>query len=97
MADRLEEQVERFAPGFRSRVTARRILTPPVLQGLDGNLVGGALNGGTAAPHQQLFLRPPPARSAPAPRSSGSTWPPPPPTPAAASTGRAAPTRPAPP
>ncbi|RAJ45467.1 phytoene dehydrogenase-like protein [Kitasatospora sp. SolWspMP-SS2h] len=65
MADRLEEQVERFAPGFRSRVTARRVLTPPVLQGLDGNLVGGALDGGTAAPHQQLFLRPTPGTAGP--------------------------------
>ncbi|WP_063830791.1 phytoene desaturase family protein [Kitasatospora phosalacinea] len=60
MADRVERQVERFAPGFRDLIAARRVLTPPVLRSLDDNLVDGALNGGTAAPHQQLFLRPTP-------------------------------------
>ena len=65
MADRLEQQVERFAPGFRDRIRARRILSPPVLQSLDENLVGGALNGGTTAPHQQLVLRPVPGTGRP--------------------------------
>ncbi|RKE17351.1 NAD(P)/FAD-dependent oxidoreductase [Streptomyces sp. TLI_171] len=65
MADRVEQQVERFAPGFRTLVTARRILTPPALQALDENLVGGAINGGTAAPHQQLLLRPTPGTVGP--------------------------------
>ncbi|MEV1008476.1 NAD(P)/FAD-dependent oxidoreductase [Streptomyces sp. NPDC049881] len=59
-AVRVEEAVERLAPGFRDRITARRVLAPPDLQGLDRNLVGGALNGGTAQIHQQLFLRPVP-------------------------------------
>ncbi|MGW5639884.1 phytoene desaturase family protein, partial [Streptomyces sp. NPDC003832] len=58
MADRVEQQVERFAPGFRSLIRARRVLAPPTLQALDANLHGGALNGGTAALHQQLFFRP---------------------------------------
>ncbi len=65
MADRLERQVERFAPGFRDRITARRILTPPVFQSLDENLVGGALNGGTTAIHQQLVFRPTPGTGRP--------------------------------
>ncbi|MFI9822554.1 phytoene desaturase family protein [Streptomyces sp. NPDC052013] len=65
MADRVERQVERFAPGFRSRVRARRILAPPALQSLDRNLHGGALNGGTAALHQQLFFRPTPGTGRP--------------------------------
>ncbi|MFB7949097.1 phytoene desaturase family protein [Kitasatospora phosalacinea] len=65
VADRIERQVERFAPGFRDLVAARRVLTPPVLRALDDNLVGGALNGGTAAPHQQLFLRPVPGAAGP--------------------------------
>ncbi|MEU6387871.1 NAD(P)/FAD-dependent oxidoreductase [Streptomyces sp. NPDC046939] len=60
MADRVERQVERFAPGFRGRIRARRILAPPTLQSLDGNLHGGAINGGTAAMHQQLIFRPVP-------------------------------------
>lgn len=60
MADRVERQVERFAPGFRDRIRARRILAPPTLQSLDSNLHGGAINGGTAAMHQQLVFRPAP-------------------------------------
>ncbi|NUR30128.1 MAG: NAD(P)/FAD-dependent oxidoreductase, partial [Catenulispora sp.] len=51
MADRIEHQVERFAPGFRDLIRARRILTPASLEALDENLVGGALNGGTTAAH----------------------------------------------
>ncbi|PWI13146.1 FAD-dependent oxidoreductase [Streptomyces sp. Act143] len=60
MADRVERQVERFAPGFRSRIRARRVLAPPTLQALDANLLDGAINGGTTAVHQQLVLRPVP-------------------------------------
>ncbi|CAL9340214.1 Phytoene desaturase (lycopene-forming) [Streptomyces sp. enrichment culture] len=65
MADRIERQVERFAPGFRSLVRARRILAPPTLQSLDANLHGGAINGGTTALHQQLFFRPLPGTGRP--------------------------------
>ncbi|MEV5884715.1 NAD(P)/FAD-dependent oxidoreductase [Streptomyces sp. NPDC052020] len=65
MADRVERQVERFAPGFRSLVRARRILAPPTLQSLDANLHGGAINGGTTALHQQLFFRPVPGTGRP--------------------------------
>ncbi|MDT0569122.1 NAD(P)/FAD-dependent oxidoreductase [Streptomyces sp. DSM 3412] len=65
MADRVERQVERFAPGFRSRIRARRVLAPPTLQSLDRNLHGGALNGGTAALHQQLVFRPAPGTGRP--------------------------------
>ncbi|MFI9155565.1 phytoene desaturase family protein [Streptomyces sp. NPDC053367] len=65
MADRVEHQVERFAPGFRRLVRARRILAPPTLEALDANLVGGALNGGTTALHQQLVFRPVPGTGRP--------------------------------
>ncbi|MFI2413852.1 phytoene desaturase family protein [Streptomyces sp. NPDC018947] len=65
MADRVERQVERFAPGFRSLIRARRILAPPTLQSLDANLHGGAINGGTTAMHQQLFFRPVPGTGRP--------------------------------
>lgn len=65
MADRVERQVERFAPGFRARIRARRVLAPPTLQALDRNLHGGAINGGTAALHQQLFFRPAPGTGRP--------------------------------
>ncbi|MFF5899726.1 phytoene desaturase family protein [Streptomyces argenteolus] len=65
MADRVEEQVERHAPGFRSRVRARRILSPPALEAADGNLHNGAINGGTASLHQQLVFRPVPGTGRP--------------------------------
>ena len=58
IADRMEAELERFAPGFRSRVIGRRVTPPPDLEAADANLVGGALNGGTAQLHQQLVLRP---------------------------------------
>jgi phytoene dehydrogenase-like protein len=41
-------------------VRARNVITPAQFQMQDANLVGGALNGGTAALRQQLFLRPVP-------------------------------------
>ncbi|MEU1424367.1 NAD(P)/FAD-dependent oxidoreductase [Kitasatospora sp. NPDC086009] len=65
MAERIEDQVERFAPGFRDRIVARRVLTPPLLEERDPSLVGGAINGGTTAPHQQLVFRPVPGTGRP--------------------------------
>ncbi|MFD3649432.1 phytoene desaturase family protein [Streptomyces cyaneofuscatus] len=65
MADRVEDQVERYAPGFRGRVLARRVLAPPTLQAADRNLHHGAINGGTAAMHQQLVFRPVPGTGRP--------------------------------
>ena len=59
-ADRMQERVERLAPGFGSRITARRVLGPHELEAHDANLVGGAINGGTARLRQQLVLRPVP-------------------------------------
>lgn len=58
MADRMEGELERFAPGFRDRVLARHVAAPPDLEAANANLVGGAINGGTAQLHQQLVLRP---------------------------------------
>ena len=46
MADRIEAQVERFAPGFRDRILARRAWSPRELERLNPNLVGGAISGG---------------------------------------------------
>ena len=60
MADRMQQKIEQAAPGFTDRILGRRILAPPDLQTRDANLVGGALNGGTAALHQQLIFRPVP-------------------------------------
>ncbi len=65
MADRMEHQVERYAPGFSSRIRARRILAPPTLEAMNANLHGGAINGGTTALHQQLLFRPTPGTGRP--------------------------------
>ncbi|WRZ89358.1 NAD(P)/FAD-dependent oxidoreductase [Streptomyces sp. NBC_01007] len=65
MADRVEAQVERCAPGFRGLIRARRVLAPPTLQSMDANLHGGAINGGTTALHQQFVLRPTPGTGRP--------------------------------
>ncbi|MGI8523004.1 MAG: phytoene desaturase family protein [Nocardioides sp.] len=60
MADRIQARFERLAPGFGSRVLARRVLGPRELEARNANLVGGAINGGTAQLRQQLVLRPVP-------------------------------------
>ncbi|HEV2146433.1 MAG TPA: NAD(P)/FAD-dependent oxidoreductase [Longimicrobiaceae bacterium] len=57
MTRRIEDQVERFAPGFRDRILARSVLGPAELERLDANLVGGDVNGGSAD-LGQLFFRP---------------------------------------
>jgi phytoene dehydrogenase-like protein len=56
-ADRIEAQVERFAPGFHEVVLARSALAPPLLESKNRNLVGGDVGGG-ATDLGQLFFRP---------------------------------------
>jgi phytoene dehydrogenase-like protein len=53
----LEDQIERFAPGFRECVLARRIFSPAALEKMDANLVGGDISGG-AMDLRQILLRP---------------------------------------
>jgi phytoene dehydrogenase-like protein len=57
MLPRLEAQIERFAPGFRDCVLARRVFKPADLESMNANLVGGDINGGLAD-WRQLILRP---------------------------------------
>jgi phytoene dehydrogenase-like protein len=57
MAERIEAQVERFAPGFRERILARSALGPAAMERYNENYVGGDINGG-AAILSQLFTRP---------------------------------------
>jgi phytoene dehydrogenase-like protein len=59
-ADRMQARVERLAPGFGSLVMARRVLGPRELEARNANLIGGAVNGGTAQLHQELVFRPVP-------------------------------------
>jgi phytoene dehydrogenase-like protein len=58
--DGIEAAIERHAPGFGGRVTARLVSGPRDLESNDRNLAEGAINGGTAAIHQQLVFRPVP-------------------------------------
>jgi phytoene dehydrogenase-like protein len=60
MADRMQARLEEYAPGFGDLVVARRVLGPRELEARDSNLRNGALNGGTSALRQQLWLRPVP-------------------------------------
>jgi phytoene dehydrogenase-like protein len=59
-ADRIEQVIERHAPGFTSRVLARAVSGPSELERHNPSLVEGAINAGTASIHQQLFFRPVP-------------------------------------
>jgi phytoene dehydrogenase-like protein len=63
--DRLEAQVEAFAPGFRDLVLARHVAFPGDLEAGNANLAGGSVNAGTASLSQQLFLRPVPGLGRP--------------------------------
>ena len=57
MTERIERQIERFAPGFRDRILARHVTAPRDFETLNPNYVGGAVTGG-AADIRQLFTRP---------------------------------------
>lgn len=57
MSERIERQIERFAPGFRDLIRARKVTTPAQLEGQNPNFVGGAVAGGVAD-LGQLFTRP---------------------------------------
>jgi phytoene dehydrogenase-like protein len=53
----LEQQIERFAPGFRGRVLARAVTKPADIERHNANLVGGDIGAGICDV-RQLFLRP---------------------------------------
>lgn len=57
MTERIEAQIERFAPGFRDCVLARHVSPPALLESMDANLVGGDIGGG-AITMRQFFFRP---------------------------------------
>lgn len=60
VVDRMEAQVERFAPGFRDLILERHVAGPQDLERRDANLVGGDVGGGTYA-LDQLVFRPVPS------------------------------------
>jgi phytoene dehydrogenase-like protein len=51
----IEDRMERFAPGFRDCVLARRTQTTRELEAWNPNLVGGDLSGGAMTPGQMVF------------------------------------------
>jgi phytoene dehydrogenase-like protein len=57
MLERIESQVERFAPGFRERILARHVLSPLGLERHNPNFTGGDIAAG-AMDLRQAFLRP---------------------------------------
>lgn len=57
MTQRIETQVERFAPGFRSRVMARHTMSPSEMEAYNDNYIGGDIAGGVQS-FRQLFVRP---------------------------------------
>jgi phytoene dehydrogenase-like protein len=55
MLQKLENQIERFAPGFRDCILARRVFSPADLESMDANLVGGDIGGGVMDIRNFLF------------------------------------------
>lgn len=55
MTERIESQIERFAPGFRDCILARHVASPAELERMDANLVGGDVMGGALSLGQLLF------------------------------------------
>ncbi|MPZ88476.1 MAG: FAD-dependent oxidoreductase [Nitriliruptorales bacterium] len=53
--ERVEAQVERFAPGFRDRILARNVLTPGDMQSRNPNLIAGDVGGGSYTLDQVVF------------------------------------------
>ena len=57
MTERIESQIERFAPGFRDRIIGRSVMGPVELERYNANHRGGDISGGIQD-FAQLFTRP---------------------------------------
>jgi phytoene dehydrogenase-like protein len=57
MTERIEAQIERFAPGFRDRILARHAMTAVQMEAYNPNYIGGDIAGGVSD-LWQLFTRP---------------------------------------
>jgi phytoene dehydrogenase-like protein len=62
VVERIEQQVERFAPGFRDRILARQVRLPREFEQQNRNLIGGDVGGGSYR-LDQLIFRPVPSLS----------------------------------
>lgn len=59
MTERIEAQIERFAPGFRDLILARHTMNTVEMEQYNQNYIGGDINGGRED-FLQLFTRPTP-------------------------------------
>ncbi len=57
VTQRIEAQIERFAPGFRDRILAKHVMSPAAMQEYNANYIGGDINGGVQD-FRQTFARP---------------------------------------
>lgn len=57
MTERIEAQMERFAPGFRDLILARHVMAPGDFHNYNANYIGGDISGG-AMDIWQMFARP---------------------------------------
>lgn len=55
MTDRIEKQIERFAPGFRDLILARQVISPREYERYNANFVGGDIGGGANDLVQTIF------------------------------------------
>jgi phytoene dehydrogenase-like protein len=55
MTERIEAQIERFAPGFRDRILSRVTRTAVQTEAYNPNFLGGNINGGAASLRQTMF------------------------------------------
>jgi phytoene dehydrogenase-like protein len=55
MTDAIENQIERFAPGFRDLILARHKMGPKDLENKNANLIGGDISGGAIGLGSLLF------------------------------------------
>ena len=63
VANLIEQQIERFAPGFRNVVRERAMRSPSQTEQENPSLVGGDIGGGSYELDQQLIFRPTPQLS----------------------------------
>jgi len=57
MTERIERQIERFAPGFRDLILAKNVMAPRDYENYNANYIGGDITGGVMD-FGQLFTRP---------------------------------------
>ena len=55
MTERIEAQIERFAPGFRDRILMRHTISPAQLEAHNATMIGGDIGGGRNNLTQFLF------------------------------------------